>query len=190
MTIDCGPCRIRSWQFGDEKNLHLHANNKAIWNNLRDQFPNPYTPADAERWVRFVIDSAMETNFAIAVDGEAVGNIGLRMGEDIERHSAELWYWLGEKYWGQGILSAALQVITDYAFTNLKLFRLHALPLSHNTASIRVLEKVGYRQEGVLRCSAVKNGVLHDKVIYAYLFNAWSENKTSRIGYELGISMF
>ncbi len=188
MNIDCGPCRVRSWQPGDEKRLSLHANNKAIWLNLRDRFPHPYTSADAENWIQAVVDPVLETNFAIDVGGEAVGNIGLRIGDDIDRYSAEAWYWLGEAHWGNGILTATLQTITGYAFTNFPLFRIYALPFAHNAASIRVLEKVGYQREGLLRWSAVKDGVLLDKLIYAYLSNTWTENRLSKVGRELPIT--
>ena len=173
MTLDCGPCIVRSWQFGDETNLHTHANNKAIWLNLRDTFPHPYTPTDAQRWIQFVVDPALETNFAIDIGGEAVGNIGLRIGDDIERYSAEIWYWLGEKHWGRGIITQALRAITDYAFTEFTLTRLYAMPFAHNVGSIKVLEKVGFQREGVIRWSAVKDGAVLDKVMYSYLSSDW-----------------
>lgn len=173
MTVDCGPCLIRSWRFGDEENLPAHANNKAIWLNLRDSFPHPYTDLDAQRWIQFVVDPALETNFAIDVGGEAVGNIGLRIGDDIDRYSAEVWYWLGEAHWGRGIITEALRAITNYAFTEFMLTRLYAMPFAHNVGSIKVLEKVGFQQEGLIRWSAVKDGVVLDKVMYSYLSSDW-----------------
>lgn len=163
MTINCG-----SWQFGDEDNLHTHANNKAIWLNLRDSFPYPYTPPDAQRWIQFVVDPERETNFAIDVGGKAVGNIGLRIGNDVDRYTAEVWYWLGEKHWGKGIITAALR-ITGCAFTEFTLTRLYAIPFAHNTGSVKALEKVGFQREGLLRRSAVKDGVVLDKLMYLYL---------------------
>lgn len=173
MNIDCVSCRVRSWRYGDEENLHNHANNKAIWLNLRDSFPHPYTKADAQRWIQFVVDPARETNFAIDVEGEAVGNIGLRIGEDIDRHSAEVWYWLGEKHWGKGIITAALRAITDLAFSDLSLIRVDAMPFAHNTGSIKVLQKVGFQREGLMRWSAVKEGVVLDKVLYSFTSADW-----------------
>lgn len=173
MNIDCGPCLIRSWQYGDEDQLPQHANNKAIWLNLRDSFPHPYTQLDAQRWIQYVVDPELETNFAIDVGGEAIGNIGLRIGEDISRYSAELWYWLGQAYWGRGIVSAAIKAMIDYAFAQFNLTRLYAQPMAHNAASIKVLEKVGFRREGLLRDSVVKNNVLMDTVLYAYLSSDW-----------------
>lgn len=173
MNINFGSCSIRSWQFGDEDSLPFHANNWAIWLNLRDSFPYPYTSVDAQRWIQYVVDPVVETNFAIDVDGEAIGNIGLRIGEDIDRHTAELWYWIGQNYWGRGIASIALKTMADYAFSQLGLLRLYAKPMAHNTASIRVLEKSGFRLEGVLRESTLKEGKLLDSCLYAYLASDW-----------------
>ena len=173
MTIDCGSCTVRSWQYGDEETLPRHASNYTIWLNLRDTFPHPYTQADAQRWIQYVVDPALETNFAIDVAGEAVGNIGLRVGEDIDRYSAEVWYWLGEQHWGRGIITAALTAITNIAFSELSLLRVEAMPFARNTASIRVLEKVGYQREGLLRWSAVKEGIALDKVVYSYTSDDW-----------------
>ncbi|GAB3994142.1 GNAT family N-acetyltransferase [Spirosoma daeguense] len=173
MRIDCGPCTIRSWQYGDEDNLHQHANSKAIWLNLRDNFPHPYTAVDAQRWIQYVVDPEQETNFAIDVDGEAVGNIGLRIGEDIERYSAEVWYWLGEAYWGRRIMSTALKAIANYAFSEFTLTRLYAKPMTHNAGSIKVLEKAGFRREGLLRWSVVKDGAMIDTFMYSYLSSDW-----------------
>lgn len=178
MIIECGPCIVRSWRYGDEENLHHHANNKAIWLNLRDAFPHPYTQGDAQRWIQFVVDPALETNFAIDVEGEAVGNVGLRMGEDIDRHSAEVWYWLGEAYWGRGIVTAALTAITNLAFSEFSLIRVDAMPFARNAASIKVLEKVGYQREGILRWSAVKENVVLDKVLYACTSADWLSART------------
>lgn len=178
MKLDCSHCTIRSWQYGDENYLTEHANDRAIWLNLRDSFPHPYTQLDAQRWIQYVVDPELETNFAIDVGGVAVGNIGLRIGEDIDRYSAEVWYWLGQAYWGRGIVSAAMKALIDYAFTQFRLTRLYAQPMAHNAASIKVLEKAGFHREGLLRDSVVKNGVLMDTVLYAYLSGDWLADRS------------
>ena len=167
MHLDCGPCVVRSWQVGDEGSLALHANDRGVWLNLRDRFPHPYTRGDAESWARFATAQQPQTNFAIAVAGEAVGGIGLMLLEDIERCSAEVGYWLGRAFWGKGLATAALRALTAYAFTAHPLTRVYALPFADNAASIRVLEKAGYRIEGRLRRSAVKDGVVQDQLVYA-----------------------
>ena len=167
MYLECGPCTIRSWRTDDEERLPVHANNRKIWINLRDQFPHPYTRADAQRWLQHVTVVTPETNFAIDVNGEAVGGIGLVLQDDVERCSAEVGYWLDEQYWGRGIATAALKTLTDYALKNLNLTRVFALPFARNDASIRVLEKSGFTCEGCLRRSAIKDGVVLDQLMYA-----------------------
>lgn len=167
MYLECGPCTIRSWRHGDEETLPLHANNRNVWLNLRDRFPHPYTRSDAEQWIRHITGITPETNFAIDVDGEAVGGIGLMLHDDVDRCSAEVGYWLGEKYWGRGITTAALLAMTEYAFKQLGLTRVYAVPYAGNVASIKVLEKAGYICEGLMRRSAIKDGVVLDQFMYA-----------------------
>lgn len=167
MRLECGSCAIRSWRDGDAETLPRHADNRKIWLNLRDRFPHPYTRADAEWWIRYAQGLKPETNFAIDVGGEAVGGIGLELHEDVERCAAEVGYWLSEAFWGRGIMTAALRAVTEYAFQEFQLTRVYALPYARNTASVKVLEKAGYRCEGVLRRSAIKDGVVLDQLMYA-----------------------
>jgi RimJ/RimL family protein N-acetyltransferase len=132
---------------------------------MRDQFPHPYTREDAEEWITFVEQRNPQTYFALEVHGGAVGGIGLTLKSD--RCSAEIGYWLGEAVWGRGIAAAAVQALTDYGFTAFGLTRIFAVPFANNLASMRVLEKGGYVREGVMRRSAIKEGVVLDQVLYA-----------------------
>jgi ribosomal-protein-alanine N-acetyltransferase len=167
INLKCGPATVRSWRQGDEQSIPLHANNRKVWLNLRDRFPYPYTRSDAEQWIKLITQITPETNFAIDVNDEAVGGIGLVLHDDVERCSAEVGYWLGEKYWGRGIVTAALVSFTDYALKEFNLTRVYAVPYARNAASIKVLEKAGYICEGVMRRSAIKDGVVLDQVMYA-----------------------
>jgi RimJ/RimL family protein N-acetyltransferase len=167
MNLECEVCVIRSWREGDEESLVHQANNRKIWLNLRDRFPHPYTLADAKWWVQHAKDQNPETDFAIEVDGRAAGGISLILHDDIERCSAEIGYWLGESYWGRGIMTAALKSVTEFAFQEFNLTRVYALPFSRNVSSSNVLEKVGYVLEGVLRRSATKDGEIIDQLMYA-----------------------
>lgn len=169
LSIECDLCTIRSWEKGDEQTLVYHADNKAIWLNLRDGFPHPYTSADAQQWIEFALGASPETTFAITVGGEAIGGIGLVLHNDIERCSAEVGYWLGQTYWGRGIVTAALKAFTQHAFGAFELTRLYAVPFAHNRASCRVLEKAGYQREGIMRRSAIKDGQIVDQALYAAL---------------------
>jgi RimJ/RimL family protein N-acetyltransferase len=169
MELNCGICKVRSWRGEDVKSLPRQANNRKIWLNLRDRFPHPYTEADARHWIESVLSVRPETNFAVDVCGEAVGGIGFDLKTDVERYSAEVGYWLGEEFWGRGICTAALKGGTPYALETYGLNRIFAVPFAHNLASIRVLEKAGYRREGFLRQSAYKDKRFVDQAVYAYL---------------------
>ena len=167
MTLDAGPCLIRPWRNGDLDALVRHADNRQVWLTLRDQFPHPYTRADGEDWLAHVAKQQPVTSFAIVVAGEAAGGIGLAPQPDVHRRSAEVGYWLGEAFWNRGIMTAAVRAFTDYAFNAHKLIRVFAGVFSTNPASMRVLEKAGYTQEGILKKSVVKDGQVLDQVLYA-----------------------
>jgi [ribosomal protein S5]-alanine N-acetyltransferase len=158
---------LREWRRGDEPSLVRHANNRNVWINLRDIFPQPYTQADARSWIRLATTHGLNLVFAIDVDQFAVGAIGVRLGDDVHRHSAEIGYWLGEEYWNRGIVTEAVIAVTEYAFNTLAMTRLHAEVFQWNTASMRVLEKAGYLREGVLRKSVYKDRQWVDEVVYA-----------------------
>jgi RimJ/RimL family protein N-acetyltransferase len=167
VRLDCGCCVLRPWREGDEPSLVRHADNREVWRRLRDGFPHPYTRADAEWWIAFAKQQDPQTQFAIEVDGEAAGGIGLEPGSDIERRTAEIGYWLGEAVWGRGIATAAVRAVSGYGFEALDLTRVFAVPFASSSASIRVLEKCGYVREGTMRRSAIKEGGVIDQVLYA-----------------------
>jgi [ribosomal protein S5]-alanine N-acetyltransferase len=167
VRLDCGCCVLRPWREGDEPSLVRHADNYEVWRRLRDGFPHPYTRADAEWWIAFAKQQDPQTRFAIEVRGEVTGGIGLELGSDIERRSAEIGYWLGEDLWGRGITTVAVRAVTEYGFEALHLTRIFALPFATTSASIRVLEKCGYVHEGTMRRSAIKEGVVIDQELYA-----------------------
>jgi RimJ/RimL family protein N-acetyltransferase len=81
--------------------------------------------------------------------------------------SAEIGYWLGEPFWGRGVMTAAVKAVTAEAFREFDLRRIFALPFADNPGSIRVLEKAGYALEGRLRHSAIKDGVVRDQLLFA-----------------------
>jgi RimJ/RimL family protein N-acetyltransferase len=153
----------------DAESLAKHGNNHNVWRNLRDRFPHPLSIADMRQYLANVLGQSPATMFAIEVDGQAVGVIGLTLCEGERRHSGELSYWLGEPYWGRGIITTAVQAVTEYAVKELGLSRIESYVFSWNPASARVLEKMGFAREGVLRNSIIKDGVLLDRWLYAYL---------------------
>lgn len=167
-------CRVREWQKSDAASLVEHANNLNVARNLRDRFPHPYTAGDAKEFLKHAVSSPDPTNLAIDVDGLAVGAIGYVPGRDVERYSAEIGYWLGEAFWGRGIATEAVCLITGHAFVEMGFLRLFALPFADNAGSVRVLEKAGYEREGLLRSSSVKYGEPRDQYMYARVNPAWT----------------
>ena len=158
---------IRSWEWRDVESLVRHANNINIWRTLRDEFPNPYSESDAKRWIQRCSESEPETHFAIEIGGYAVGAIGFKLGSDVYYRSAEIGYWLGEKYWGRGIMTEAVRALTDYAFGSFDICRIFARVFDQNQASMNVLAKAGYQFEARLKSSVTKEHRTLDELIFA-----------------------
>lgn len=144
------------------------ADNHRVSEYLTSRFPYPYTRQDAEWWVR---TGCRERGCfkAIALDGQCVGVISANFQNYEHKYSAEVGYWLGEQYWGRGIATRALEDLSALVLGGGGIVRLYARVFSPNGASIRVLEKCGYRLEGTLRKAAFKNGVFMDELLYARL---------------------
>jgi len=166
---DVPDCAVRSFTLEDAASIARHANDARIARGLRDGFPHPYGIDDARAYLGAVIGKEPETSYAIAVGGEVVGGIGVTLGDDVERYSAEIGYWLGVEHWGRGIATAALAAMTEHAMRAFGLIRVFALPMVSNPASARVLEKAGFVREGRLRASAVKAGAVEDQWMYAFV---------------------
>ncbi len=167
MRLELSRCTVRRWAATDLTSLVTHANNRRVSAHLRDRFPFPYDFAHGQKFLDWIAVQPTPTVWAIEVDGEAAGGIGVELHTDVERVSAEIGYWLGESLWRRGIVTEALQAVTAEAFRRFDLTRLYALPFADNRASVRVLEKAGYALEGHLRQSAIKDGNIRDQLLYA-----------------------
>jgi len=166
MELHSAQCTVRSLRPGDERSLSHHGNNRKVWVNLRDRFPHPYTEAGGAQYIEHVLTNDLPS-YAIDVEGTAIGGIALTVGTDIDRICAELGYWIGEDYWGKGIATAAIRLVTPHALTTLGLVRVFAIPFADNAASCRALEKAGYVREALMRRSAIKDGQIRDQYLYA-----------------------
>ena len=165
LVLDRGT--IRPWEMEDAAMLPKHANNRKVWLGLRDRFPHPYTLDDANEFLRITSAEQPPRNFCIEVSGEAAGGIRIRLGSDVHRHVGELGYWLGEEFWGHGVMTEAVGAFADYCFENFPLHRLYAELYANNPASARVLEKNGFVLEARLRNNIVKDGEVLDSLLYA-----------------------
>lgn len=169
VKIQTSNCIIRSFKDSDAKSIAKYADNIHIWNNVRDLFPYPYKLEDAQKFIDFSLSQDPVCNFAIEVNGEAIGVIGLILGTDINRISAELGYWIGEPYWGKGIMTEAVKAFIEYSFQTYKIHRIFAGIFSFNPTSMKVVEKAGLKYECTLKEAVIKNGEICDEVIYTIL---------------------
>ena len=169
MEIQLGIYKIRSYERYDKDALVKYANNDKISKNLRDSFPFPYTEKDAQAWITAATNQNPETNFVIANNNELIGGIGLMFQPDVYRFSAEIGYWIAEPFWGKGIASLALTALSKYAFEQFGLNRIFAGVFQGNRASMRVLEKSGFKLEGRLRNAVYKNNQFKDQLMYSIL---------------------
>lgn len=163
---------LRLWNTDDLRDLVQIANNPSISRYLTNRFPSPYTEADAQAWITNCVLQATKgrlLSFAIEYKSELVGGIELMPKSDVHSRTTELGYWLGEPFWGQGIMPEAVKAICKYGFETLQFARIQANVFSPNKGSMRVLEKSGFEHEGCLRKMVFKNGNFWDAHLYALI---------------------
>ena len=160
--------QLRPWHIEDLNSLVKYANNWNIAKYLTNFFPYPYTEEDGRNFIQIATANNPINRFAIEVDGEAVGGIGVHPQTDIFEKNIELGYWLAEPFWGRGIMSQAVAQMIDFAFENYDVERIYATTFATNIASQRVLEKNNFIQDAHLKRVLYKNGEFEDELIYAF----------------------
>ena len=164
---------LRPWRMEDLNNLVKYANNWNVAKNLTDKFPFPYTINDGKAFIEFATKDEPIHIFAIDIDGQAVGGIGIHPQEDIHKKNAELGYWLAEPFWGQGIVTSAIKQAINFAFNTYDIDRVFARPFETNIPSQKVLKKNNFVLEGRFEKVLIKDGVLLDELIYAIRRDNW-----------------
>ena len=165
--------KIRPLKLSDKTQLSKLANNKKIWDNLRHYIPFPYSESDADFFINLTKKENPKQTFAIEYKGKLSGVIGLVIQKDVYQKSAEIGYWVGEPFWGNGIATNAVKLITEYGFNKLGLNRIYTGVFAYNIASMAVLEKNGYEKEGIFKNAIIKN----NKVCDEHRFYKLNENK-------------
>jgi ribosomal-protein-alanine N-acetyltransferase len=139
--------------------------------------PHPYPEGEAERYISQMLNEREACSSVTFIIEEKVekGFCGLIEVRDIDHeHSlGELSFWLAKKAWGHGYMSEVVQVIVRYGFEVLSLNRLYAYHMLRNPATGRVLEKNGFKQEGLLRQRVQKWGQYEDVALLAILRHDW-----------------
>ncbi len=163
--------RLRELTYVDIPDSALLANNRKIWNNLRDIMPHPNDEKDAKAFIDLCKEQSSSRTFGIFFEEKLSGVIGVQDQHDIYRHSIELGYWIGEPFWGKGIATEAVSQMVNYVFDSLQKVRILSNVYEHNKASMRVLEKNGFRLEGIRKKAVLKNDILLDEYLYYKLCN-------------------
>lgn len=148
-------------------------------------FPNPYTVSHAETWISLNLTSPYNHFVICTIESPKapIGGIGIKPGTFELSHTGEIGYWLSEEYQGRGLMSEAAEAVTGWAFDDgaggrEKIYgsgyrRLWGRVFSENEGSMRVLERVGYVKEGVLRRHVEKNGVVMDMHMFGITKEDW-----------------
>jgi RimJ/RimL family protein N-acetyltransferase len=160
---------LRPWQKEDAQALAAIANNRQVWDNVRDYFPTPYTVLDAEQWLESIRTIHPVQNFAILYQGRIAGNIGIVPKDDVYRMNVEIGYFVGEEFWGKGIATEATRLLVEYIEQEFNVVRIYAEVFETNKASMRVLQKNGFYLEGIRRKAVIKNGVIMDDYVWVKL---------------------
>ncbi|EMR65865.1 hypothetical protein MGN70_002941 [Eutypa lata] len=169
-------CYVRPWEETDVEASAELCNDPEIGRWMRNTFPHPYTLENAKSWVEIAVPKPGKPvhHFVIVSredgGGAFAGAVGLKVRDDIQARNWELGYWVGRRYWGKGLATAAVGPFVRWAFrSHPDLLRLHAEVFEGNPGSEAVLRKVGFVKEGLLRQAVFKNGVVLDQSVYGLL---------------------
>jgi len=160
---------LREWKRSDAEALAFIANNKKIWDNVRDRLPYPYTKKDAKEWLELVKKQKVVTTFCIEVDGSLAGSIGVTLRDDVYRKTAEIGYFIAEEYWGKGVATEGIKQMVSYVQKKFDIVRIFAEVFEHNKASMRALEKNGFYLECIRKKAAFKNNMILDDYVWVKL---------------------
>ena len=186
LTFETERLLLRPFLLSDASDVQRLAGNWAIADTTLN-VPHPYEDGMAEAWIsthqpRFEAGELAVFAITLKTDSELVGAVGLRAERSFDR--ANLGYWIGEPFWGLGYCTEAATSIVEYGFTELKLQRLYAEHLERNSASGRVLQKIGMSKEGTARQHTKKWGKFEDLVLYGLLRNEWEGRESALEGVE------
>lgn len=146
-----------------------YRNNPHILDNGYDKTPNPFTLKDAQDFIAIQLATEPAQRKLIYCDNQFAGEIGISIKEDVFRLSAEIGYFIAEPFWGKGIATEAIRLMTAYAFTNFNIIRIEAGVFEFNKPSMRALEKNGFQLESIKKKAVFKNGKIIDDYIWVKL---------------------
>ena len=132
------------------------------------RIPHPFAEEDAREYLNSPTKAnELRLGIRLRASGEFIGGIGLHPCQEHKR--AELGYWIGVRYWGQGYATEAARAVVKYGFEKAQLNRIFAAHFKHNPASGKVLQKIGMKYEGCMRQNILKWGDFVDVELYSIL---------------------
>lgn len=181
-TLHTTRLTLRPFVAMDGPRVKLLAGERAIADTT-GSIAHPYEDGMAEAWIAhhaadFEAGKGVQFAVTLSATGELLGSIGLTTAPPHCR--AELGYWLGVPYWGRGYTTEASEAVVRYGFNEMGLARIAAQYFLRNPASGHILQKLGMRQEGVLRRHYLKWDTLEDTVLCGMLREEWEALSTAR----------
>lgn len=143
------------------------------------RIPHPYNEQEARDFLA-TLRSDDEHWFAVTLrsDGSLCGGVGLRLAW--QHQHAELGYWIGVPYWGNGYATEAARELLRYGFEDLRLHRIFASHFNNNPTSGRILRKLGMRYEGCQREHCFKWNLPLNSELYGMLRREWQISMEDR----------
>jgi RimJ/RimL family protein N-acetyltransferase len=171
-TIDGGRLSLRPFRADDAEAVFSYASDEQFLRYL--PIATPYTQADTRDFLakQAALDRELNPSWALDIGGVACGGINIRFFA--EHRVAEIGYGVARRLWGQGLATAAARLVIAAAFgCYAGLSRVRAKADARNVASVRVMEKLGMRREGLMRSDRLCRGELTDEVVYGLLRSEW-----------------
>lgn len=170
---------LRPFCLYDAKTYFALATDPAVLSGT--DMPHDLDEASAREWIvshpecwerrkeLFMLATSLENR-------EIIGSVSIFTHD---RHNkAELGYWIAHSFWNKGFASEATLAMVTFAFETMKLHKIEANHLVRNPSSGKVLQKIGFKYEGLLRQSYLKDGIFEDLAYYGLLQSEFTTNST------------
>ena len=163
---------LRPFKLRDVNDVFEYASDSE-WARYLPRVPQPFTrEAAQERVARHVLESwKTHPTWAIVLHEKVIGGIVLMI--DLQHEIGELGYELSREHWGKGLMTEAARAVIDWGFQERRLAKIFAQADARNKRSLRVMEKLNMRREGVLRSHSRERGERIDEVFYGILREEW-----------------
>jgi ribosomal-protein-alanine N-acetyltransferase len=171
-VIDIGKYVLRELQVTDAQDFLSYMKDDKVYEFIAEEYI-PKTLSESEEEIQYWADlytskRSIYWGIALKSTNTLIGSCGFNVWSPMNKR-AEISYDLSRKFWNQGIMTQSIKAICDFVFCNLEVNRVQATVAIENIASVKLLEKVGFKREGILREYAYLHGRKHNSYMYSYL---------------------